>query len=72
MKTRTWFLPLIFLALALAPALSLAAEPEIKFVDIDTLKGMLGVPSLLIIDARHGDELIRSNQQIKGAFRFSP
>jgi hypothetical protein len=45
MKTRIWLLPLIFLTLALSPALSLVAAPEVKFVDIDTLKGMLGTPA---------------------------
>lgn len=72
MKTRIWLLPLIFLALVLPAALSLAAEPEAKFIDIDTLKGMLGDPYLLIIDARHGAEWTKSDQKIKGAMRFSP
>lgn len=72
MKKRFWLLPLIFLALALPAASSPAAAPEVKFVDRDTLKGMLGDPDLLIIDARHGAELAKSNRQIKGALRFSP
>ncbi len=71
MKTRIWLLPLIFLALAPSPALSLAAEPEVKFVDVDTLKGMLGDSSLLIIDARHGTEWTKSDRKIEGAMRFS-
>ncbi len=72
MKTRFLILPLILLALVLPVALSLAVAPEAKFIDRDTLKSMLGDPDLLIIDARHGAELARSNRQIKGALRFSP
>lgn len=52
MKTRFWLLPLILLMLVLTAALCLAALPEVKFIDRDTLKGMLGDPDLLIIDAR--------------------
>jgi hypothetical protein len=72
MKKRIWLLPLIFLWLLLPPAFCPAAEPEVKFVDVDTLKGMLGDPNLLIIDARHGAEWTKSNQKIKGAMRLSP
>lgn len=71
MKKRIWLLPLIFLLLLFPPALCPAAEPEVKFVDIDTLKGMLGDPGLLIIDARHGNEWAKSDRKIKGALRFS-
>ncbi len=72
MKRRIWTLPLVFLILLLTPTFCPATEPQVKFVDKDTLKGMLGDPNLLIIDARHGAELARSNRQIKGALRFSP
>lgn len=72
MKTKIWLLPLILLALTLSPALSLAAEPEVKFVDIDALKGILADPNLLLIDARHGAEWTKSDLKIKGAMRFSP
>lgn len=72
MKNRIWLISLIFSGLLISPAFCLAAEPEAKFVDIDTLKGMLGDPSLLIIDARHGAEWTKSDRKIKGAIRFSP
>ncbi len=72
MKRKIWVLPLVFLILLLTPTFCPATEPQVKFVDKDTLKGMLGDPDLLSIDARHGVELARSNQQIKGALRFSP
>ena len=77
MKKRIWLLSLVLLALLVPPVPpvlvpSLAAEPEVKFVDKDTLKGMLVDPSLLIIDVRHQGEWEKSDRKIKGAIRFSP
>ena len=43
---------------------------DVRLHSMDTYN--LGDRDLLIIDARHGAELTRSNRQIKGAVRFSP
>ncbi len=74
MKKMKWLLPLVLLALGLMVAPCLAAEPELQvnLIDKDILKGMLGDPNLLIIDARHGHEWSKSTRKIKGALRFSP
>ncbi len=77
MKNKIWILSLVWLALLLvlaasAPSPGLAAESPVNFVDPDTLKGMLGDPSLLLIDVRHQGEWGRSKIKLKGAMRFSP
>ena len=45
---------LIVLALAMLASPSLAAVPEVKYIDAPTLKGMLGDPDLVIIDTSQG------------------
>ena len=45
---------LVFLGLVMVTGPSLAAEPEVKYIDAATLKGMLGDPDLVIIDTSRG------------------
>ena len=44
----------VLLGLAIRVRPSLAAEPEVKYVDAATLKGMIGDPALVIIDTSQG------------------
>lgn len=45
---------LLFLSFAMMRGQALAAEPEVKYIDAATLKGMLGDPALVIIDTSQG------------------
>ncbi len=45
---------LLFFSFALARGQALAAEPEVKYLDAASLKGMLGEPDLVIIDTSQG------------------
>lgn len=55
MKGRLQFILLmLFFSLAMARGHALAAEPEVKYIDAATLKGMLGDPNLVIIDTSKG------------------
>ncbi len=47
-------LVLIVLGLAILASPSLAASPEVRYIDAPTLKGMLGDPKLVIIDTSTG------------------
>ena len=55
MKLRLWLLmPGLALMLALLAGSGLAAASEVKYIDAPTLKGMMGDPSLVIIDTSTG------------------
>jgi hypothetical protein len=45
---------LLFLTFAMARGQALAASPEVKYIGPADLKGMLGDPNLVIIDASKG------------------
>ncbi len=45
---------LLFLSFAIVRGQALAAEPEVKYIEAATLKGMLGDPNLVIIDTSRG------------------
>ena len=45
---------LLFLSFAMARGQALAAAPEVKYIGPADLKGMLGDPNLVIIDASKG------------------
>jgi hypothetical protein len=45
---------LVFMGLVMLTGPSLAAEPEVKYIDAATLKGRLGDPDLVIIDTSQG------------------
>lgn len=45
---------LVFMSLGMLAGSSLAAEPEVKYIDAATLKGMLSDPDLVIIDTSQG------------------
>jgi hypothetical protein len=45
---------LLFLSLALVRGQALAAEPEVKYIGPADLKGMMGDPNLVVIDASKG------------------
>ncbi len=51
---------------------SLAAKPELKYVDLETLKGMLEDPQLMIIDVRVPSSWAESDKKIKAAVRQDP
>jgi hypothetical protein len=59
---------LLFLSFAVARGQALAAEPEVKYVEAATLKGMLGDPSLVIIDTSQG--WWTYDQKIVGSFIY--
>jgi hypothetical protein len=45
---------MFFLGLSVTLTAGWAAEPEVKYIDAATLKGMLGDPDLVIIDTSLG------------------
>jgi rhodanese-related sulfurtransferase len=51
---------------------ALAAEPEVKYVNSATLKGMLGDPQVMVIDVRTPSAWAESKTMIKGAVRQDP
>lgn len=70
MKGKFWFLlALLFLTLPLTLGPARAGNPEVKYIDPITLKGMLGAPDLVIIDVSTGGWSI--DLKIIGALRFS-
>jgi len=72
MKTK-FLLGLAVLAWLLAAlATDLAAQPEVKLIDAETLKGMLGNPQVIIIDVRSANSYADSDEMIKGAVRQDP
>ncbi|MBI4795738.1 MAG: hypothetical protein HY790_07855 [Deltaproteobacteria bacterium] len=51
---------------------ALAAKQEIKSIDLETLKGMLGDPQVMIFDVRTPSAWADSDKKIKGAVRQDP
>ncbi len=72
MKTGTWLILLLLAALLMVPLAGSAADTELKYVDKDTLKDMLGAPNLLIIDVRQPTDWNGSDKKIQGAVRQEP
>jgi len=72
MRRAIWSGLIILLALQILAAFGLAAGPEVKFVDQDTLKSWLGDPNVLILDVRVPSYWNRSATKIKGAVRQDP
>lgn len=66
MKTALLFLSLIFLL----PISLIAAE--IKTIDKDGLKGLLGSENVVVLDVRGGSDWTESDFKIKGAVRVEP
>jgi rhodanese-related sulfurtransferase len=54
MKSKFILLLLLLLGLSLAASPALAAQPEVKYIGPDTLKGMMGASDLVIIDVSKG------------------
>ena len=72
MKTKTWVVLLLSLALLVPAGTALAAPDDLKYITLDTLKGRLGAPDLLIIDVRAPGDWDRSATKIPGAVRQDP
>ena len=68
-----WLLGLMLASLLLGPLGSaLAAPPEAQVIDLETLKGMLGDPQVMVIDVRIPSSYAESDKKIKGAVREDP
>ncbi len=73
MPVKSW-IALLALLLGLLVSLgpALATDPEVKLVDKDTVKAMLGKPDVLIIDVRQPGDWQGSSRKITGAQRYEP
>jgi hypothetical protein len=70
MKRKFWFLlTWLFLSLPLTLGPTWAGNPEVKFIDPETLRGKLGAADLVIIDVSTGSWSI--DLKITGALLFS-
>jgi rhodanese-related sulfurtransferase len=65
-------LALVGVLLLLPLGAALAAKQEVKHIDVETLKGMLGDPQVMIIDVRAPSSWADSDKKIKGAVRQDP
>ena len=69
MRKRILFLAIVMVFAAAAVFASSAAAQDVKRMTIEELKGMLGNPDLVIIDARKDGDWKLSKVKIKGAVR---
>jgi rhodanese-related sulfurtransferase len=55
MKAKFWVIwCLLLLGLSIPLSHAWTAQPEVKYIDAATLKGMMGAPDLVIIDVSKG------------------
>ena len=69
MRKRILVLAIVMVFAAAAVFASSAAAQDVKRMTIEELKGMLGNPDLVIIDARKDGDWKLSKVKIKGAVR---
>jgi rhodanese-related sulfurtransferase len=69
MRKRILFLAIVMVVAAAAVFASSSAAQDVKRMTIEELKGMLGNPDLVIIDARRDGDWKLSKVKIKGAVR---
>jgi len=69
MRKRILFLAIVMVVAAAAVFASSSAAQDVKRMTIEELKGMLGNPDLVIIDARKDGDWKLSKVKIKGAVR---
>ncbi len=69
MRKKILFLAIVMVFAAAAVFASSAAAQDVKRMTIEELKGMLGNPDLVIIDARRDGDWKLSKVKIKGAVR---
>ena len=69
MRKRILVLAIVMVFAAAAVFASSAAAQDVKRMTIEELKGMLGNPDLVIIDARRDGDWKLSKVKIKGAVR---
>lgn len=69
MRKRILFLVIVMVFAAAAVFATPAAAQDVKRMTIEELKGMLGNPDLVIIDARRDGDWKLSKVKIKGAVR---
>jgi rhodanese-related sulfurtransferase len=69
MRKMILFLAIVMVFAAAAVFATPAAAQEVKRMTIEELKGMLGNPDLVIIDARRDGDWKLSKVKIKGAVR---
>jgi len=67
-----WLITLLLAVLLVLPAACLAEKQELKYVDLETLKGMLGDPQLLLLDVRAPGDWAKAHTKIQGAVRQEP
>jgi hypothetical protein len=72
MQTKAWLVLLLSLALLMPADTALSAPNDLKNITLDTLKGRLGAPDLLIVDVRQAGDWDRSAKKIPGAVRQDP
>ncbi len=61
----------LVLAVILAP-MGTAMATDVKIMEVDTLKGLIDDPELLVLDVRTGRDWSSSELKIKGARRAEP
>jgi 3-mercaptopyruvate sulfurtransferase SseA len=71
-KRKGLLLALAGVLLLLPLGMALGAEQKVKYVNAETLKGMLGDPQVMIIDVRTPKDWADSDRKIKGAVRQVP
>jgi len=69
MRKRILFLAIVMVFAAASVFATPAAAQDVKRMTIEELKGMLGNPDLVIIDARRDGDWKLSKVKIKGAVR---
>jgi hypothetical protein len=71
MRIWNWLARLLLLAVLTAGPVY-GAQPEVKLVAPETLKGMLADPQVVVIDVRAPGSWAKSDRKIKGAVRQDP
>jgi rhodanese-related sulfurtransferase len=69
MRKRILFLAIVMVFAVASVSATPAAAQDVKRMTIEELKGMLGNPDLVIIDARRDGDWKLSKVKIKGAVR---
>jgi rhodanese-related sulfurtransferase len=72
MKTRTWLILLLSLALLLPADIARSAPNDLQSITPAALKARLGAKDLLVIDVRQPGDWGRSAAKIPGALRQNP
>lgn len=69
MNTRLTWILILTLVLAAMPA---AGATDVRVMEVDTLKNLLGDAEIIVLDVRTGPDWSSSELKIKGAQRTDP